>query len=177
MAPSDKPEFLRVLNGLASIKRVDLTPEALDLWWSAHADWEIEDFRAAASQLVKTCQFMPSPKDFEELRKAARPTSGEAWVKALDHASSGNYRVQGNMGEPLIDRVVRALGGYQVIAMCSDDKLGFLERRFCEHYESMSDAEDMREALPQIAGPPQTRKLSGPKQAAQMLPILARAKH
>lgn len=167
MTPADKREFAEIVTGFAELKGKALSKPALMLFWNAMQDWTIEDFRAAASQLVKTCEFMPTPKHFEDLRKASRPTSGEAWDLARRSCGSaiqcGQVTQNGTCGDPFIDRVVRAMGGYGVIAMCDSDKLHFLERRFSEHYEAMQDIEDVREALPQIAGPERPRRLDGPR--------------
>lgn len=152
MQPSDKPQFLKVLNGLAAIKKTQLVPEALDLWWGCMADWTIEDFKAGAIEVLKRTDFMPTPKDFEDLRSAGRMTAGEAWDYAVGHAGSSAYR-QGPMGNPMIDQCVRMLGGYSAIAMCDEDKLHYLERRFVEHFETLDDAQSVRESVPQIARP------------------------
>lgn len=150
MQATDKPDFLKVMNGMAAMRKAPLIPEVLDLWWACMEDWKLEDFKAAAIQVLKTQTFMPTPKDFEDLRKAGRETAGEAWAKAIGWAASGAYR-DCQMGDPITDRAVRALGGYKAIAMCDEDKLHFLERRFAEHFESIQDATDTRAAVPQIA--------------------------
>lgn len=153
MQPSDRADFLRVLNGMAAMKKAALIPEVLDLWWLCMADWSIEDFKAAAVQVLKRSDFMPGPKDFEDLRKAGSDTPGEAFAAALDWVRSGAYKSPPQSARAKhIDRAVQLIGGYQVIAKCEEDKLHFLERRFCEHYESMTDSDRVRKALPQIAG-------------------------
>lgn len=148
MNNDDRAEFVRVLNGLAAVKRVDLTEEAYAMWWNAMGDWPLDQFRDAAGYLLKTCQFMPSPFDFEQLRKG--PGAGEAWEAALEHAA-GAWR-KGGTGNELVDRAAHALGGYQVIAHCQQDKLGFLEKRFRDTYEEIQDAGKARKALPSVMG-------------------------
>lgn len=152
MQPSDKPQFLKVLNGMAAMRRVTLIPEVLDLWWACMADWAIEDFKAAAIQVLKTSEFMPQPKDFEDLRKAGRDTAGEAWERVLGHVKSSEWRRRGL--DDRCDKIARMLGGYHVIAQCDESKLHFLERRFCEHFEAIQDADEVRAAVPAIAARP-----------------------
>lgn len=152
MQPTDKPHFLRVLNGMAAMKKTTLIPEVLDLWWMCMADWSIEDFMSAAVQVMKTSTFMPGPKDFEDLRKAGRETAGEVfaglrqWLKYTPH---------GYLLDPDTPRKIAsafaAMGGAQAYAMCDEEKLPFLERRFCEHFEQISEVEDVRVNVPQIA--------------------------
>ncbi|MDE2104103.1 MAG: hypothetical protein KGL39_43095 [Patescibacteria group bacterium] len=155
MRPSDKQGFCKILAGLAAIKPGGkLTPEAYDLWWAAMSGWTIDDFRSAAAHLARSVEFMPSPYHFEQLRKAARPVASEAWLKAIGSCRTAytpqGYR-GGTSGDPLIDRAVAAIGGYGAIAMCDQDKAHFLERRFTEIYESISDAEETRAALPDLS--------------------------
>lgn len=151
MIDADKPEFLKVLNGMAVIKRIELPKESIAMWWECmRGDWDLEEFKIAAAHVMKTSKWMPQPSDFHEIKKTGRDTAGEAWSKALKHASSSAYR-NGNLGEEMIDRCARMIGGYQTIAMCDNEKLGFLERRFCEHYETLEDRIEVRSALPSLA--------------------------
>jgi hypothetical protein len=152
MRPNDRQKFAAIVTGFAELKGKALSAAALDLYWAAMQHWSIEDFTAAASHLVSTCEFMPTPKNFEDLRKAGRPTPAEAWVKAVNHAASSAYR-RGPTGDALLDKAVAAIGGYVAIAMHDEDTLFFLERRFAEAYEGMQDSEQVRAALPNIAGP------------------------
>ncbi len=148
MDSNDRSEFVRVLNGLAAIKRVDLTKEAYELWWQCLKDWPIDDFKKAASYLLKNCQFTPTPYDFQQLRKKGEVSAHEAWAMAMHHVE-GAWR-QGVLGDALIDRVVAMLGGYSVIALTKTDKLGFLERRFLDTYNDLLDTRVVREALPDL---------------------------
>ncbi len=148
MDSGDRPEFVRVLNGLAAIKRVDLTKDVYELWWQSMNGWPIEDFRNAAGYLLKNCQFMPAPYDFEQLRKKGEVSAHEAWAMALHHAD-GAWR-QGVLGDALTDQVRAALGGYSVIALTHKDMLGLLERRFLDAYKDILDTSVVRKALPDL---------------------------
>lgn len=152
MEQKDKAEFAQTVTAMASHKRQTLTSMDHRFWWEGMQTWTLADFQAAAFQLVKTKEFMPSMKDFEDLRRAGRMTAGEAWTTAVDWVRTGAYRTpaQSENGR-FIDRVVSAIGGYQVIAQCAEDKLTFLERRFVEHFADMQAAADTRKALPGIA--------------------------
>jgi hypothetical protein len=150
MAPEDRKTFLEIVIGFAELKGKTLSAPALELYWNAMQHWSIGEFQQAANHLVRACEFMPTPKDFEDLRKASRPTSGEAWIKARATA-----RRDWNMktcGDLLIDRAVVAIGGYNAIGMCDIDKMHFLERRFAEHFETMQDVEEVRSELPMLGG-------------------------
>lgn len=142
MQAQDRRAFLEVVIGFAELKGKQLSGPALELYWNSMQDWTIEDFRAAANTLVRTCQFMPTPKEFNDLRRSALPTKGEAWAMVLSHLHGG-YRDGGLI--PAIDRAIRALGGYRNLAMMPIDQLHWQEKRFAEHYEDMAEAEERRE--------------------------------
>jgi hypothetical protein len=169
MKPTDRKAFLEVVVGFAELKGKQLSAPALELYWRAMQGWELAAFRAAAEQLIRTCEFMPTPKDFEDLRKAGELTAGEAWAMVLDHVRSGFYRDVPEIfaDQPRIEAAVRAIGGFNAIAMSRTDQTPFLERRFAEHYEAISEREDIREAVPQIAGSPRARVL-GPRRLAEI---------
>ena len=151
--------------GFAEIKGKALSAPGLELYWNAMQAWSLEDFQAAANQLIRTCEWMPTPKHFEDLRKAGRDTPGEAWLTALQYIRWGlhGYTLDPDC-PPLVAKAVRVIGGPNVIGMCDEDKLTFLERRFTEHFETMQESEDTREAVPQIAygeGPLQLSTVAG----------------
>lgn len=157
MKPSDREKFLEIVVGFAELKGKQLSAPALELYWNAMQAWSIEDFNAAAAHLISTCKFMPTPADFHQLRKAGRMTAGEAWAMAKSSWWTGNRNVVtgeysgSSSGDDLVDLTVRMIGGYTVLARSTDEQLGFLERRFCEHYEALEDRVEAREAVPQIA--------------------------
>lgn len=158
MQLSDKPAFLATLNGLAAVKPGGKLPkEAYEIWWQAMQSWPLEAFTLAAAHLALAVEFMPSPYHFDQLRKAAQRTASEAWEMARKASGTaiqcGQVTHNGTCGDELIDRTVRGIGGYGVIAMCETSKLTFLEQRFAKHYEELKGVDEVRTALPQIAGP------------------------
>ncbi len=158
MDSGDRPEFVQVLNGLAAIRRADLTKEAYELWWQSMKNWSIDGFKDAAGYLLLNCQFMPTPYDFEQLRKKGEVSAREAWAMALHHAD-GAWR-QGVLGDALTDQVAATLGGYSVIALTHKDKLGFLERRFKDVYNDLLDTNGVRKALPNLTERPRIQNSS-----------------
>lgn len=155
MTPADRKAFLEVVIGFAELKGKQLSAPALELYWRAMQGWDLADFRAAAEQLLRTCEFMPTPKDFEDLRKAGELSAGEAWSLVLD-AARGHAELP---DDPRIDAAVRAIGGLRAIGMSTTDQTPFLERRFAEHYETIGEREDIREAVPALTGGPRLERL------------------
>ena len=165
MKPSDKLAFGAVLNGLAAIKPGKaLTPEALELWWNAMQPWELADFKAAASHLASSVEFMPSPFHFAQLRKAAQPTAGEAWERVL----------RGDALEPNSreGRAARIVGGQYAIRHANLERdVPHIQRRFIEAYDELAEVDETREALPRIVEASRVR-LRGPGKASDFLPDL-----
>lgn len=155
MTLSDFDQFSVIIAGMAEMYGKPITAAGIKMYWAVlHKRWDLGDFAAAAGDLCGTCQFMPTAKDFEDLRNKGKMTPGEAWTIARSMSMScihhGAVTAGGSCGNEFIDRVVKAVGGYRTIFMANERDIGFIERRFAEHYESMMDAEDTRERLPQI---------------------------
>lgn len=175
MKPDDRMAFLEVVIGLAELKGKALSAPGLELYWRSMQHWELADFRAAAEQLVRACAFMPTPKDFEDLRRAARPSAGEAWAEVLDYVRNGPGpsglvaydHVDKPPTDPVLLAAVRAIGGFPAIAMSKTDQTPFLERRFAEHYEAIGDREEARQAVPSLMREA-PRAISGPRVAAHI---------
>lgn len=148
MQQADFQRFRAVMAGMAEMYQRELSAVLLDAYWLAFKSWTLAEFEQGASHLMANGEFMPRPADFNELRKAGRETPGEAWAKVLRHAASGGYRL-GRLDDST-ERAVHAIGGWRAIAMCEETKTIFLERRFAEHFETMRDAVETREAVPQL---------------------------
>lgn len=157
MLPAEAERFRSLLCGIGRVFGHEPDAVVLDAYWLALQSWSIAEFEAACSHLLRTSKFMPRPAEFEALRLASRPTAGEAWATAVEHVRSGRYRQQPS--SPVVERAVRLIGGWTVIAMSEESKLPFIERRFAEHYAAMLHAEDIRAAVPQLAAPPSAQLL------------------
>ena len=161
MQATDAKRFRDLLRGMGRMFGQEPDGLVLDAYWLALRDWDYADFESAAAHLMAHAKFMPRPGEFNQLRKAALPTAGESWASVLDYVRRGFHRwIGGGVSvndsvkpelDPVTTRAVQAMGGFQTIAMCDEEKLHFLERRFCEHFESIQDAQQVREALPNLA--------------------------
>jgi hypothetical protein len=148
MAPEDASEFRNTIAGMARLFGSDPDSALLDIYWLALKNWPIEDFRDAAAQLINTCEFMPKPAQFHALRKAGDDTGGEAFASIRRWLI---YSPRGYTLDPDCPRkmasCIMAIGGPQAIAMCESEKLNFLERRFCDHWDEIGDRISDRAAL------------------------------
>lgn len=141
MKPDDKAEFLRIMNGLAAVFGGQITPEALDVWWGAFGGWSIHEFKHAAGAAVTRCKFMPRPADLFDVRRAARPTPGEAW------------EIAGTGRDPLADKAFGIATQGRYFGNIPYDEHPWIQKRFLEVYEQLAEVEDARSAAPQLAAP------------------------
>ena len=145
MKPGDKQKFAEVVTGMTTIYSAKLTPEGLELYWNAMRDWDIGDFVRTANHLVKASQFMPRPYDFEQLRRNASQTAVfDAWAAVLENVRHSDYRKGIGLGGR-IEAAVRAIGGYAAIGQCSDADLHWVQKRFTDAYETISETHEARE--------------------------------
>ena len=152
MQSTDFERFHTLLLGMGELYGKDISRPLLDAYWVALRDWELPDFETACGHLMAHATFMPRPAEFTALRKAGRATPGEAWLEARRYVRWGLHGFTLDPAcPPLIAKCVHVIGGPNVIGMCDEDKLTFLEKRFVEYFENMQESDDTREAVPQIA--------------------------
>lgn len=157
MQPHDFARFRSIIAGMAELYGKEISTTLLDAYWLALRDWTLNDFEAGAARLMATSTFMPRPADWHGLRQAARRTGGEAWEAAVMACPS--WRDGTASVDPLVDRVVHMIGGYERLAMEPLDTQHFTRNKFLELYEELAETEGARESVPQIAGPPMLARL------------------
>lgn len=163
-------EFSAVVIGFGELRGKTLSPAAIELYFRAMGSWSLPEFKAAAEQLLRTCEWMPTPFHFEQLRKAGRPVTAEAWIEARKLARTWRPNAPSpRSGSDLLDRAVESIGGYRAIAMCNVDAMGFLEKRFVDAYNSMQDVWDTREAVPHVLSIGPSTRLLGPRKLSEGL--------
>ena len=182
MTPGDYDAFCEVVLGFAQLKGRPLAAATIELYWRAMQGWSIEAFRDAAEVLLRRCEWMPTPKDFEDLRRSATERDGvDAWEVARRAARSaialGRVREDVTSGDALVDRAVATIGGYGAIALCDTAWLHALERRFLQAYAEVREVAEIRAALPHFAdrGVLSARKTEGPSGVAEILSPKSRA--
>lgn len=153
MIEADREQFAQVVMGMALLYGQKPSLMSTEIFFDSMQDWDIRDFKVAAARLMKICEFMPRPKDFEKLKAAGKETAGEAFGtvrKWLKYSPLG-YTLE--PGTPRnIAAAIQACGGANAIAMCTIEGLPFLEKRFTQHFNEISGVNETRAALPGITG-------------------------
>lgn len=133
----DRTKFVEIILGFAELKGKELSTAAIELFWRAMQDWSIEEFQHAANALVKTCEFMPTPKDFYDLRKKMRPSAAEAWEQRDK--------------DPLARRALAIATQGRYVGHIDLDELKWVQKRFLEVYDELRDVADARQEAPMLA--------------------------
>jgi hypothetical protein len=129
-------------------------------------DWSLDEFKAAASHLARSCQFMPKPYDFEQLRRAHGTSASEAWAVVLK--SCVDWRNPERLPQGRIARAAQVVGGFHAIAFADAQReLPWLAKRFREAFEELTEVETAREALPQLT--PSANELALARDAVRAL--------
>lgn len=146
MERADFQRFRAVMAGMGKVFERETDQVVLDAYWLTLHDWPIDDFEAAAAELLRTNTFMPRPAEFTELRrKARRRTAAEAWF------------TRGVSEDPRANRAMRVATQGRYIGHVPVDELPFVQRRFVEVYDELQDVEESRAAL---SGPPDWLQLT-----------------
>jgi hypothetical protein len=176
MQQDDFELFRSRMVAMARLFGSEIDGALLDLYWLCLRDWSREEFDAAVKHLMGNCRFMPRPADFADLRNAVnRVTAGEAFDLARQalRDSMPSEWASLRSGNYLVDRAISGCGGYQALAMVETDKIGFFERRFAEHYESMQESDAARRDVPLLSGACKAiashAKVAGPQSMSAML--------
>lgn len=136
MQQADFKRFHAVMAGMAKLYERELDNILLDAYWLALRDWPFEEFQAAAARLMQTSEFMPRPAAFNALRESARKQlAAEAWF------------TKGTSDNPRANRAMKIATQGRYIGHIPVDELPWVQKRFIETYEDLSDVEEARAAL------------------------------
>lgn len=155
MTPTDKRRFAQVIAAFAEIKGRALSAPAIELYWAAMQDWTIEAFEQAAHHLLRTCEFFPTPADFQKVRRAGQLQAPEAWALVLDAIRRGAHRY-GQLDDIPADvkRAVTACGGWHTIGNADEFRISQIERAFLQHFASLDNVAEARAGAPAVAHTP-----------------------
>jgi hypothetical protein len=155
---SDFDDFRNVVAGFAELKGKSLSDAAIELYWGAMQHWEMADFKAAAHHLLRACEFMPTPADFEQLRRAALPSGREAWP--VVHRWIQGFG--GPPGDPIAVAAIESMGGRRALSQRKADDAPWTAKEFADVYDGLRDAREARKALPHLSQPQMMPALLGP---------------
>lgn len=142
MNDNNRGEFQEVWTATYAMYRQRVSDSMLDLTFGALASYSIEDVRRGITAHIRnpdTGQFPPKPADvIKHISGNSQSAGGEAWAK-VDRAIRcvGNYRSV-VFDDPKVHAAIERLGGWQKIALTSNDEYPFLQNKFLKLYQGFT---------------------------------------
>lgn len=134
----DKATFVDIWTDTYALYRQRVSPGMLELTFNALCRYSLDEVKRGISAHVKnpdTGQFAPKPADvIRHLQGSSQSASGEAWAK-VDYAVRcvGHYRSV-VFDDPKIHAAIVRLGGWQKVALTTEDEYPFLRNNFLKLY-------------------------------------------
>lgn len=140
MRTDDFEGFRELLQGVYDFYSKDLSRFALDVWWNALRQYDLDVIRRAMSMHCTnpdTGQFCPKPADVVRMvGGTTRDAALMAWNKVQEAVSrAGSYRSV-CFDDPIINRCLLDMGGWPDMCAKPMDELPFVERNFCDRYRA-----------------------------------------
>lgn len=140
MKTEDFEGFRELIQGVYDFYGKELSRFALDVWWNALRQYDLDVIRRAMSMHCTnpdTGQFCPKPADVVRMvGGTTRDAALMAWNKVQEAVSrAGAYRSV-CFDDPIINRVLLDMGGWPEICAKQMDELPFVERNFCDRYRA-----------------------------------------
>lgn len=140
MRTEDFEGFRELMQGVHDFYGKDLSRFALDVWWNALRQYDLDVIRRAMSMHCTnpdTGQFCPKPADVVRMvGGTTRDAALMAWNKVQEAVSrAGSYRSV-CFDDPIINRCLLDMGGWPELCAKQIDELPFVERNFCDRYRA-----------------------------------------
>lgn len=142
MKASDRPKFAQLLTDALAFYRQDVSRFALDVWWAACENFELEQVSKALTAHAMDPdrgQWAPKPADLVRvLRGTLVDRSLIAWGKVLDAIQRVGAYQSVAFDDPAIHVAITDMGGWPQVCRSNADDLPHLQRRFCELHRAYS---------------------------------------
>ena len=123
-----REEFVKAMSFLGIAYNKEFEQKQVEVWFTFFHDARYEDFVQAVKRIVVRSRFLPSIADIKhEITLISNPVlqlnANDEWEKVLRSVRLyGSYRVKEGMNslEPLTQKVVRMLGGFNAICQSTD---------------------------------------------------------
>lgn len=140
MNTDDFDGFRELMRGVHDFYGKDLSSFALDVWWNALKQYDIDVIRRAMSMHCTnpdTGQFCPKPADVVRMvGGTTKDAALLAWVKVQEAVSRAGSYCSVCFDDPIINRVLLDMGGWPQHCAKRGDELPFVERNFCDRYRA-----------------------------------------
>ena len=140
MKPTDKQQFAAMLRDVMAFYKQDVSPFALNVWWSACENFDFEQVSKALTKHAMDAErgmFPPKPADLvRQLEGTATDRAMLAWGKLYEAMGRVGAYTDVVFDDPAIHAAVEDLGGWVKICRGETSQLSYLQHRFCEAHRA-----------------------------------------
>ncbi len=156
MQRSDIPEFHRLVSEVMAFYKQPVSDFALSVWWQACESYSFEQVsRALTAHAMDPDhgQFAPKPADIVRvLQGTHQDRSLVAWGRVYDAMQRVGAYSSVDFGDPAIHCAIEDMGGWPAMCRAETDKLGFLQKRFCDSVRAYSSRGEAVRDTPYLIG-------------------------
>jgi hypothetical protein len=114
-------------------------------------EYDTEAVLGAIEHCARTSRFFPSVAEIlDAMGGSPALQAAEAWAKRSRYST-----------DPATVETIRLLGGWDAIGRTHVDRMGFVERRFCELYPAVKAKMESQSPTPTLPGAPKMRRIGG----------------
>ncbi len=140
MKPQEFEQFSQLITDVLAFYRQDVSGFALQVWWQACANFELEQVTKALTAHAMDAergQFAPKPADLvRQLAGTATDRAMLAWGKVHDAMGRVGAYQDVVFDDAVIHAVVEDLGGWVKLCRTEIKELGYVQHRFAEAYRA-----------------------------------------
>ena len=113
--------------------------ESISVWYVVLQHFSYADLKKAFASYYPLNSFPPTPADLIKLLiRPSNKTGIGAWsevLRAISRHGPGDSVKASDCVDDLTNKVIKGMGGWEVIRNCSTDNLGFLMKQFVSAYD------------------------------------------
>lgn len=156
MRQDDFDGFKKLMRGVHDFYGKDLSSFALDVWWGALKNYELQVISQALTmhcQNPDTGQWCPKPADVVRMvGGTTKDAALMAWNKVQEAVSKAGAFSSVCFDDAIINRCLLDMGGWPDLCAKQMDELPFVERNFCDRYRAYKIRGDAPGHPPYLVG-------------------------
>lgn len=132
----NKRKFQEYMAGCSEIFGKELTDTLNGTYWELLKPYSDQQCERAFKKIMTSSKFFPKPVELIDAMKENLEllNAPSAWGEVMGSLGSGC-----EPEDPLIRKTIQALGGWSWMSTLTYDELHWMEKRFYEHYSSLSE--------------------------------------
>lgn len=152
MRETDIPRFSEVMIGLSEVYGRKFTEAAMDIYFNAFGQYDVETVISAISAHVKSPdngQFFPKPADIiRMIGGSSKDMSFIAWTKVDKAVRKVGIYESVVFDDEIIHIVIHDMGGWPSLGEKQDSEWPFIAKEFMERYQACKSRQQVRSDYP-----------------------------